>query len=105
MKYDASYSKLDSFFHQDNQNTPINQSSVGYLDCLMHQLPISTVYHMMERALRIKSQLNVESIVCCVHDQAIYAKAYQIKCKDPTKFKNIFLMMGTFHIIRHSLRL
>ena len=51
----------------------------------------------MDRALRIK-QLNLQSIVC-VYDQAIYAKAYQIKCKEPTKFKDIFLMMGTFHII------
>lgn len=59
---------------------------------------MSTVYHMMERALRIKSQLNLESIVC-VYDQAIYAKAYQIKCKEAEKFRSIFLMMGTFHII------
>ena len=33
---------------------------------------------MMEHSLQIKDQLNVKSIVCG-YDQAIYAKAYQIK--------------------------
>ena len=46
----------------------------------------------------IKDQLNLKSIVC-LFDQAIYAKAYQIKCKEQEKFQELFLMMGTFHII------
>ena len=87
------------FFMKIRQDVPIRPSSVGYLDCLdAPATEMSTVYHMSERALRIKSQLNVQSIVC-VYDQAIYAKAYQIKCKEPERFKSIFLMMGTFHII------
>ena len=59
---------------------------------------MSTVYYMMEKLLKIKSQLNVKSIIC-VRDQTIYAKAYQINCKEPTKFQDVFLMMGTFHFI------
>ena len=92
-------SSWTGFFIKIRQDVPIKPSSVGYLDCLgAPATEMSTVYHMLERALRIKSQLNVQSIVC-VYDQAIYAKAYQIKCKEPEKFKSIFLMMGTFHII------
>ena len=50
--------------------------------------------------MRIKDQLKLSSIVC-VYDQAVYgnAKAFQIKCKEPNKFHDIFLMMGTFHVI------
>ena len=59
---------------------------------------MSTVYYMMEKLLKIKSQLNVKSIIC-VRDQTIYTKAYQINCKEPTKFQDVFLMMGTFHFI------
>ena len=87
------------FFIKIRQDIPIRPSSVGCLDCLdAPATEMSTVYHILERTLRIKSQLNVQSIVC-VYDQAIYAKAYQIKCKEPERFKSIFLMMGTFHII------
>ena len=55
---------------------------------------------MLEWSLRIKDQLKLSSIVC-VYDQSVYgnAKAFQIKCKEPSKFHDIFLMMGTFHVI------
>ena len=87
------------FFIKIRQDVPIRPSRVGYLDCLdAPATEMSTIHHMLERALRIKTQLKVKSIVC-VYDQAIYAKAYQIKCKEPEKFKSVFLMMGTFHII------
>ncbi len=87
------------FFIKIRQDIPVRPSRVGYLDCLdAPATEISTIYHMLERALKIKTQLKVDSIVC-VYDQAIYAKAYQIQCKEPEKFKSIFLMMGTFHII------
>ena len=87
------------FFIKLHKNVSIKPSNVGYLDCLnAPATEMSTIYHMMDRALQIKSQLNLQSIVC-VYDQAIYAKAYQIKCKEPIKFQDVFLMMGTFHII------
>ena len=56
----------------------------------------------MERTIKIKNQLEVESIVC-VYDQAIYAKAKEIQLKEPKKFEKLFLMMGTFHILMMSL--
>ena len=56
---------------------------------------------MMERALKIKEQLEIEKIVwkSCVYDQAIYAKAMEIQLKEPKKFSSLFLMMGTFHVL------
>ena len=57
---------------------------------------------MMERALKIKEQWEIEKIVC-VYDQAIYAKAMEIQLKEPKKFSSLFLMMGTFHVLLMSL--
>ena len=34
-----------------------------------------------------------------MYDQAIYAKAFQIKCAEPDRFRDVFLMMNTFHVI------
>ena len=85
------------------ENKQINQSNIGYLDCLdAPATDMSTIYHMMQRSVKIKEQLKLRSIVC-VYDQAIYAKAYQIKCKNPDQFKGVFLMMGTFHVILNFL--
>ena len=82
-----------------HKNKFIIHSNVGYLDCLdAPATAMCTIYYMMERSLQIKDQLNLKSIVC-IYDQAIYAKAYQIKCKEHEKFQDLFLMMGTFHII------
>ena len=81
------------------QRIDVSQSNVGYLDCVdAPTTNMSTVYFMLESSLKIKDQLNINSVIC-VYDQAIYAKAYQIKCNDPAKFQDAFLMMGTFHII------
>ena len=52
----------------------------------------------MERALRIRNQLEIDALVC-VYDQAIYAKALEIQLKEPYKFSSLFLMMGTFHVL------
>ena len=82
-----------------HKNKFIIRSNVGYLDCLdAPATAMCTIYYMMERSLQIKDQLNLKSIVC-IYDQAIYAKAYQIKCKEQEKFQDLFLMMGTFHVI------
>lgn len=59
---------------------------------------MSSAYFMMERLLLTKDQLQLKLTVC-VYDQAIYAKVHQIKCKEPAKFKDTFLMICTFHII------
>ena len=57
---------------------------------------------MMERALKIKEQLEIEKIVC-VYDQAIYAKTMEIQLKEPKMFSSLFLMMRTFHVLLMSL--
>ena len=44
---------------------------------------------MMERALKMKEQLEIEKIVC-VYDQAIYAKAIEIQLKEPKSFLDSF---------------
>ena len=87
------------FFIDLNKNLTVKPSNIGYLDCLdAPATEMSTIYFMMERSLRIKDQLQLKLIVC-LYNQAIYAKVHQIKGKEPAKFKDIFLMMSTFHII------
>ena len=82
-----------------HKNKLIIRSNIGYLDCLdAPARAMCTIYYMMEYSLQIKDQLNVKSIVC-VYDQAIYAKTYQINCKEHEKFQDLFWMMETFHII------
>ena len=57
---------------------------------------------MMERALKIKEQLEIEKIVC-VYDEAIYAEAMEIQLKETEKFSSLFLMMGNFLVLLLSL--
>lgn len=67
----------------------ICQSNIEYLDCLdAPATEIAALYYMLERSLRIKDQLELSSIVC-VYDQA---KAFQIKCKEPDKFRDIVVV-------------
>ena len=81
------------------EKTAITQSNVGYLDCLDAPVTdMSTICHMMQQSVRIKEQLKLKPIVC-VYDQAIYAKAFQTKYAEPDRFKDVFLMIGTFHVI------
>lgn len=42
--------------------------------------------------------LHLTSMVC-VFDQAIYAKAFEVKCREYQKFKPIVLRLGTFHTL------
>ena len=46
----------------------------------------------------MKTSLSLKSIVC-VFDQSIFAKAMEIKRKEPKKFQDFFIMLGTFHTI------
>ena len=52
----------------------------------------------MNRALKIIEALKLSTMVC-VFDQAIYSKAIEIKFKEQHKFKNVFVMMGMFHLL------
>ena len=87
------------FFINLNKNLTVKPSNIRYLDCLdAPETEMSTIYFMMTRSLCIKDQLQLKSIFC-VYDHAIYAKVHQIKCKEPAEFKDMFLIMDTFHII------
>ena len=47
------------------ENTNITQNNVGYMNCLdAPATDMSTIYHMMQRSIRIKEQLKLKSIVC-----------------------------------------
>ena len=52
----------------------------------------------MDRALKIIDGLKLANMVC-VFDQAIYSKAVEIKWKDEHKFKDVFIMLGMFHMV------
>ena len=70
------------FYIKLRENKNVTQSSIGYLDCLdAPATDMSTIYYLLCRSLRIKEQLDLCSLVC-VYDQAIFAKAVEIKFKE-----------------------
>ena len=78
---------------------PVKDASIGYLDCIdSPATDISTVYHILERCLRIKDALNLQTVVC-VFDQAIYYKVMEIKWKQPERFQSCIVMLDIFHTI------
>ena len=84
-----SWTEFNIKLHKSPQ---ICQSNIEYLDCLdAPATEIAALYYMLERSLRIKDQLELSSIVC-VYEQAIYGKAFQIKCKEPDKFRDIIVV-------------
>ena len=75
------------------------QSNVGYLDAINNPaIDIATVYEMMRRVNSIKDRLHLQSIVC-VLDQAMYAKACEVKFKRKEEFSDVVLFLGTFHTL------
>ena len=77
----------------------ILKSSVHYLPCL--DAPVtecSSIMEAMNRALKTKESLKLSGIVC-VFDQSIFAKAADMKWRDPFKYKSCVLLLGTFHTI------
>lgn len=74
-------------------------SNVGYLPTInAPATDVSTVNEALNRSLAIMRSLHLTSIIC-VFDQAIYAKAFEVKCKEYEKFKPIVLRLGTFHTL------
>ena len=58
------------------------------------------MYNLLQEGAFTPYQRSVKrKATVCVYDQAIYPKACQIKCKEQEKFQDLFLIMGTFHII------
>ena len=78
---------------------PVARNFIGYLACLdASATEMATTYHLMEGALRIQEQLEMDKPVC-VCDRAIYGKEMEIQLKEPEKFSSLFFMMWTFHIL------
>ena len=86
-------------YHIKLRRLPVAINFIGYLDCLdAPTTETATIYHLMERALRIQKQLEIDKLVC-VYNQVIYVKAMEIQLKELEKFSSLFLMMGTFPIL------
>ena len=80
---------------QMRAKVPVMQSNVGYLDAINNP---ATVYEMMRRVNSITDRLHLQSIVC-VLDQAMYAKACEVKFKRKEEFSDVVLFLGTFHTL------
>ena len=69
---------------------PVMQSNVGYLDAINNPAT--------DRVNSIKDRLHLQSIVC-VLDQAMYAKACEVKFKRKEEFSDVVLFLGIFHTL------
>ena len=75
------------------------KTSVGYMQSIdSPATDITTIFQVMCRALKIKDTLKLPEIVC-VFDQAIFAKAAEIKWRQPEIFQDVLIMLGIFHLI------
>ena len=82
-----------------SQNEIVLKSMVHYMECIdAPATDISTINEVLERALKMKEHMSLSCIVC-VFDQSMFAKAVEIKWKEPEKFKHCVIMLGTFHTI------
>ena len=57
---------------------------------------MTTVHEILRQSVLIRNNLGLSKIVV-VFDQAIYAKAVEIRY--PDKFKDVIMRMGAFHIM------
>lgn len=73
------------------------KDNIGYLPTInAPATSMSTVFEVLSQSLKIKDSLKLSSIVA-VFDQALYAKATEIKWKHSDHFKDLVLRMGVFH--------
>ena len=59
---------------------------------------MSMIYDLMEKPLKIREMNNL-SYAVFVSNEAIYAKATEIRPKEPEMFSSLFLIMGIFYIL------
>ena len=77
----------------------VTKDNVGYLPTINAPATnMSTVYQILLKSLQIKETLKLHSMVV-VFDQALYAKAAEIKWKHRAQFNDLVLRMGVFHTI------
>lgn len=73
------------------------RSTIGYLQIIdSSSTSYDTVNTILHKSLEICGKLGLEEIVV-VFDQAIYAKAQQIRWHNPECSKRIFIRLGDFH--------
>ena len=90
----SSWTGFNIMVHDKDAIIPNN---VGYLPTInAPATDVSTVNEALNPLLTIMCSLDLTSIIR-VFDQAIYAKAFEVKCKEYEKFKPIVLRLGTFH--------
>ena len=81
----------------------VKKDTVAYLPTInAPATDLSTVNEILSQTMKIKSELNLDAIVC-VFDQALYAKASEIIWKNSDMMKSIVIRMGVFHTILNLL--
>ena len=81
----------------------VAQDTISYLPTInAPATDMLTVYEVLRQTQMIKDALDLQHIIC-VFDQALYAKAAEIKWKHPDMFSSIVLRMGAFHTSAISL--
>lgn len=84
---------------RSRQNVTVTHSSIGYLPTINGPASdMATVYEIFVQSHKIMKTLDLKEIIL-VFDQALYAKAMEIKWKHEEKFSGIILRLGTFHTI------
>lgn len=77
----------------------ITKEIVGYLPTInAPATEMKTVNEILSKLEEIRKVLNLKEIVV-VMDQALYAKAAEIKWQHPNTYSSIILRLGTFHTI------
>ena len=77
----------------------VSKDNIGYLPTIdAPATNMSTVFEVLSQSQRIKNSLKLNTIVV-VFDQALYAKATEIKWKHSEQFGDVILRMGAFHTI------
>ena len=78
---------------------PVSQDVVTYLPTInAPAMDMSTVNEILKQSDNIRESLQLEKVLV-VFDQALFAKATEIKWKHPSIFQNVILRMGTFHTL------
>jgi len=96
---DQSVSSWTGFNMQISGNKIVHKDTVGYLPTInAPATQLSTVHHVLIQVMKIKTELDLDEIVC-VFDQALYAKAMEIKWKNGEIFQSVVIRMGTFHTL------
>ncbi|XP_067931037.1 uncharacterized protein [Watersipora subatra] len=84
-------------FNSTSQKLVLPKSQIHYLPVIeAPATEMSTICHVLERSLNICKELEIPNIVV-VFDQAIYAKAQQVRWKNETMKSRLVVRLGEFH--------